>query len=97
MLSTKPVEIYVDERLGSWEVELPNFPNREVGKLNFPNGNPETAHRYFITTVTQYKKREKTNWDYIKDMPRPENRFIYGNTCGEERTALRAPPHVRRQ
>ena len=38
----------------------------------------KTAHRYFITTITQYKKRETENWDTIKNIPRPENRFIYG-------------------
>jgi len=38
----------------------------------------KTAHRYFTTLVTQYRHRETENWDLAKNIPRPENRFIYG-------------------
>ena len=38
----------------------------------------KTAHRYFTTVVTQYRKRDKVNWNEDSGVLNPQNRYIYG-------------------
>ena len=38
----------------------------------------KTAHRHFVTKITQYRERDRENWNEQAGNLKPQNRYIYG-------------------